>query len=368
MPGTKDIGRYLIIAFLSIAFGVAVGYTISGEFGFPYWTVVPIFITIFLSIGLKLVPQRNNGNSVTVKNNDNVENEDKSNKDSTEDGENSEPGTLVDANVMEKSQIEENTPERGGQKSSKYSVGKSHEEILEEQVDRISDLVTVLEGDIIRIDNKYEPDPYRKMLLYVIAARYSFEEGYRDSPAVSSKELKSYFNYENTDIDILVRRLPSALSPHTGLGFPDYEDLDEFSFSVEVSNLERAIDWVLDDEDPRGLDTRLYFGFANMCLENAREYCEEIKQSEKEKFQSPPSNAYSGIEYEIKESIHDVRDYPIFNEDDTVWRDFMRTADTALRNVQKNSVGGILHCVDRMEGRLNILKSRHENSTENRLS
>lgn len=74
MPGAKDVGRYSIIAFLSVALGVAVGYTISGEFGFPYWAVVPICITIFLSIGLKLAPHGNDSSSVTITNDDNIEN------------------------------------------------------------------------------------------------------------------------------------------------------------------------------------------------------------------------------------------------------------------------------------------------------
>lgn len=269
---------------------------------------------------------------------------------------------------MVKPQISEDNPERGEQKSSKYSVGKSNEEILEEQVDRINGLVTVLEGDIIRIEDKYDPDPYKKMLLYVIAARYSFAEGYRQSPEVSSKELMSYFGYQYMDIDIFVKRLPPAFHSYTDLGFPDYNELDEISFNVEVSNLESAIDWVLNDDKTIGLDTRLDFGFAKMCLENAREYCDEIKEIEKEKYQSSSSNKYGGIEYEIRESVHDIRDYPLFKESDAVWRDFIRTADTTLGYIKQESVDGILHCVDQMEESVDTLKERYEKSTKNHRS
>ncbi|MDL5362089.1 hypothetical protein [Halalkalicoccus sp. NIPERK01] len=340
----SNLVKYSISTMLFVIIGGAIGNTISGIFGFPYWPTVSISVAIRFGLGMKLVTDRDVDNSTISKENVSTENESDEENIEWEDN-----NKYIDIDSQSDSAISE----MNKRQNSKYSIGKSNEEILKEQVGRINDYVSVLENNIIRILDEPGPDPYRTMLLYVIGARYSFAEGYRESPIVYSNELKSHFRYNNTDIDVFIRRVPSTFYTYNG-PFPSYSELDDFSFTVGVSDLETAINWALDDDLPVGLDVRLDFGYARMALQNAREKCEEIEKREAEEYfstksNSSRSNTYGGVEYEIKESIHDIRDYPIFNEDDVVWRDFMRTADTALRNVQKESVGGILHCIDRMK-------------------
>lgn len=355
------VGEIVGVGAVLTILGISIGYMISNEFGYPYWSVIGLSVTILLAVGLPIVLRRNHS-ELPISNEDGntAESKAKSDRSTEKDEVTVEPDSHMDTrNSVQQSR---NSSDIVSRENSKYSVGRSRREILEEQANRISDLVTVLEGDIIRINVDSEYNPYKKMLLYVIAARYSYAEEYRESPKVTSEEITSIFNYTNLDVGVFIDETYGVLTHDHGIGILDYKELKDSSFEVEISDLEKAIDWILNDEQTTMYEANLYFGYADLCLSNAKEYCEEIKGIEKEEFRFPPNDEYSGLEFEIKDAIKDIRDYPVVYSDDTTWRDFMRTADAAMRDIEQRSLDGVLHCVNRMEGRLKVLKNRHDNT------
>lgn len=169
MPDIGYISKYTLIVLTLIGISISIGYTISDVFGFPYWSTVPFCASVVLTAGLSILSPKSGDKPDRLKENS-MEDENESKEKRKEVGNNGESDPPADEVNMTDSQVDKTIPEMDEQKTSRYSIGKSNEEVLEEQVDRISDLVTVLEDDIIRIDNRYEPDPYRKMLLYVIVS------------------------------------------------------------------------------------------------------------------------------------------------------------------------------------------------------
>lgn len=134
----------------------------------------------------------------------------------------------------------------GGLASPAEGFVKSEEDILAEQSERLHDWFVIFDdgdGEIqLTPQNDLKGDP--RFMLYIIAARYAYEQGKRDSPIVDRDELSEV---ASGAIGIFLRKAQDYV---TGDGSESVMGADEVE--LEVRTLSEAIDWVHSGkQDPR---------------------------------------------------------------------------------------------------------------------
>ena len=83
---------------------------------------------------------------------------------------------------------------------NKYGLMEPDSEILSKEAERLDGFFSIYEDGEIRIDRKNDFNIYTVMMTYVIAARYAFEEGSRESPIVSGTELSRELGCKRAEI------------------------------------------------------------------------------------------------------------------------------------------------------------------------
>ena len=83
---------------------------------------------------------------------------------------------------------------------NKHGLMELDSEILSKEAERPDGFFRIYEDGEIRIDRKNDLNIYTVMMTYVIAARYAFEEGSRESPVVSGAELSRELGCKRAEI------------------------------------------------------------------------------------------------------------------------------------------------------------------------
>ena len=329
-------GVYSIFAISIISITI---FVLTSNFGVSVWTILPPVIA-FISLELSI------WNYTISVNGASTETESKKDK-------NNQTGDRIaqkkiDSNCMVDDV--DNSP-----KKTKHDLIRSNEQIISDSLTGLENLFDLREGGRILIKSN-NLHIYSKMILYILLARYLYETSHRNRETVDGQELMSELNVKKGELFAFLNKADAYLTSSSRWNFDSYQNIENHEFTVDLDKTSEIEAWIKSNEFDKYGYNDTYFGYAQMCISNAMDYCEEINEQPKR------FNEYSSAKFEILDSLHDISDYPIAISNDSVWSDFVRAMDAALGNLDDKNPETAKHCLKQMERSVSTMSSKYDSS------
>ena len=123
-------------------------------------------------------------------------------------------------------------------------ITKTQEDILSEQVSRISDYVWLSESGDINIRNINDLESVQRILLYLVAKRYASKLGYKDSPKAKAKEISQATEINPSNIRTWKMVIDGVIQKK------HHDEIFKVNdYWVDIEDLPEAIDYITGDQE-----------------------------------------------------------------------------------------------------------------------